>query len=163
MITMIQDNLTLLFHLPVLLHVLWGVVALIAAVSVFVDVIGGDRKGLRRARRMSVLVAIMLWLALFSGGFSYLEIYPLDKPLVKAGPLPWAHGFAMELKEHLFFSLLMLGTLLPITLRMPNLEVDRSGRRLVGWIAALVILLTLKMEGLGALVALGIKLGILAR
>jgi hypothetical protein len=118
---------------------------------------------LRRPRRAALWVAIMLWLALFSGSFSYLQIYPLDKSLVKAGPLPWAHDFAMETKEHMFFTLLMLGTFLPVSLRIPDLDVSRSGRRLVAWVAAMVIFLILTMEALGGLVAVGIKLGILAR
>ena len=68
----------------------------------------------------------------------------------------------METKEHLVIMLLMLVTYLPIA-AASNLLVSQDARRVVLWIAGIIVLLALMMEGDGAVIAMGVKMGLLAR
>jgi hypothetical protein len=68
----------------------------------------------------------------------------------------------METKEHLVLILLMLSTYLPIT-TAGNLSASQDARRVALWVAAVVALLALMMEGEGAVIAMGVKVGLLAR
>ena len=68
----------------------------------------------------------------------------------------------METKEHLVIMLLMLVTYLPIV-ATSNLAANKDARRVVLWVAAMVVLLALMMEGDGAIIAMGVKVGLLAQ
>lgn len=150
-------------ELTLMLHPTFGVLAMFAAVWVFVDVLNASPRNARRIRTVSVLLAVLLWLSYLSGGYWYVLFYPADKALIQAGPWPFAHRFFMETKEHLFFSLLLLGTYLPIAAADHGLVAGKSQRHLVLTLCALVVMLGLAMEGSGATVGLGVKLALLAR
>lgn len=107
-------------------------------------------------------MTVLVWLSFLFGGYWYVQYYAADKAIIKAGPWPFAHDFFMETKEHLFLTMLLLGTYLPISVQN-NLAADRGTRLLVLTVAALVVLLGLAMEGEGALVGLGVKMGLLGR
>ena len=62
--------------------------------------------------------------------------------MIKAGPWPFAHGFFMETKEHLFLVLLLLSTYLPLV-ASNDLVGSVASRRLVVLCAGLVVLLGL--------------------
>jgi len=68
----------------------------------------------------------------------------------------------MENKEHLFFTLLLLSTYLPIAASR-QLAADKGERNLVLVVCALIVALGLVMEGSGALVGIGAKVALLAR
>lgn len=67
----------------------------------------------------------------------------------------------METKEHLVIMLLMLVTYLPIA-AAGNLAASKDARRLVLWVAGAVVMLTFTMEGEGGIIAMGVKMGLLA-
>lgn len=144
------------------LHPTFGVLAVLAAVWVFVDALNAGTAPAARIRDAALVVTAFLWLSFLFGGYWYVQYYAADKAIIKAGPWPFAHGFFMETKEHLFFTLLLLGTYLPITVRN-DLAADRGARLLALTVAALVVLLGLAMEGAGALIGLGVKMGLLGR
>lgn len=146
-----------------MLHPTFGVLALIAAVWVFVEVLNTSQDNLGRIRTMSLVQAVLMWMAYLVGGYWYVQFYGADKAIINAGPWPFAHGFFMETKEHLFLVLLLLSTYLPITAFQRVLLIERSARRLTLTVAALIVLLVLAMEGAGAIVGLGVKMGLLAR
>lgn len=145
------------------LHPTFGVLALIAAVWVFVEVLNTSQDNLGRIRTMSLVQAAFIWLAYLFGGYWYVQFYDADKAIIKAGPWPSAHGFFMETKEHLFLVLLLLSIYLPVMAFQRALLIERGARRLTLTVAALIVLLVLAMEGAGAIVGLGVKMGLLAR
>ncbi|MBI4049575.1 MAG: hypothetical protein HY395_02040 [Candidatus Doudnabacteria bacterium] len=57
-----------------------------------------------RAVSFGAFVAFILtWVA---GGYYYVKYYgPLVKPIIQKSAAPWAHGVAMEAKEHIFLFL----------------------------------------------------------
>ena len=142
-------------------HVLFGVGCIIAAVWVFVDALNASETNLSRIRLVSRISAVFMWLAIFFGGYWYVFFYKTDKAIILKGPWPFAHSFFMETKEHLVILLLMLATYLPIA-ASNNLAVNKEARRLVLWVAAMVCLLGLMVEGHGAIIAMGVKVGLLA-
>jgi hypothetical protein len=142
-------------------HVLFGVACILTAVWVFVDVLNANQANLTRIRWLSRAAAVFMWLAFVVGGYWYVVFYSADKAIILKGPWPFAHNYFMETKEHLVIILLLLVTYLPIV-TANNLVESKEARRLALWVAALIPLLGLMMEGHGAVIAMGVKMGLLA-
>ncbi len=143
-------------------HVFFGVACLLATVWVFVDALNASEANSIRIRRISLAAAAAMWLAFLVGGYWYVTAYHSDKAVILKGPWPFAHNFFMESKEHLVIMLLLLATYLPIA-AAGNLAVNRDARRLVLWVAGLIILLAFTIEGEGGIIAMGVKVGLLAK
>ena len=95
-------------------------------------------------------------------GYWYVVFYKVDKTIILKGPWPFAHSFFMETKEHLVIMLLLLVTYLPIA-ASNNLAANQDARRVVLWVAGAIALLALMMEGEGAIIAMGVKVALLAK
>jgi uncharacterized membrane protein YwaF len=148
-------------ELVLMAHVMFGVACLVTTLWVFVDVLNVSAANQVRIRRMSCAAAVFMWVAFLIAGYWYVFSYPVDKAIILKGPWPFAHNFFMETKEHLFILLLMLVTYLPIA-ATNNLSTNKDARRVMLWVAGLVVLLALTMEGEGATIAMGVKMGLLA-
>jgi heme A synthase len=143
-------------------HVLFGVGCIVTAVWLFVEVWHAHEENLTRIRRVSWAEAILMWLAFLIGGGWYVVSYPVDKAIILKGPWPFAHNYFMETKEHLVIMLLVLVTYLPIA-ASNNLAANTEARRVVLWVAAAIVLLALLVEGHGAIIAMGVKVALLAK
>ena len=148
-------------ELTLMLHVTFGIFAVIASVWVFVDTLNARPDNQSRIRCASIAVAVFLWLTYLVGGYWYVVHYGPDKALIKAGPWPFAHGFFMETKEHVFLMLLLLGTYLPIA-AFNDLAASKGARVVTLWVSALVVVTGLAMEGAGAFISMGVKVALLA-
>ncbi|EKO3463786.1 hypothetical protein ACEPEE_000632 [Vibrio fluvialis] len=144
-----------------MLHPTFGVLALIAAVWVFVDTLNATDTNSDRIRNMSVLVAVLMWLTYIAGGYWYVVFYGGEKAIIKQGPWPFSHSFYMEMKEHIFLMLLLLSTYLPIV-AWNDIVNQLPSRKLLLWTSAIVIVLSLVMEGAGAIISMGVKVSLLA-
>jgi len=142
-------------------HVLFGVGCIVTAVWLFVDILHASEANLNRIRNLSRAAAVFMWLAFLIGGYWYVIFYAADKAIILKGPWPFAHRFFMETKEHLVIMLLLLVTYLPIA-ASNNLAVNKEARRLVLWLTAVIALLGLMIEGHGAIIAVGVKVALLA-
>ena len=143
-------------------HVLFGVACVVAGVWVFVEVLNASTANVERIKWASRIAAVCMWLSFIAGGYWYVVHYPADKAVILKGPWPFAHEYFMETKEHLVIILLLLATYLPIAASNP-LATNRDARRLVLWVAALIPLLGLMVEGHGAIIAMGVKVALLAK
>lgn len=148
-------------ELLLMAHVSFGVLCLLATVWVFVDTLQASEANLARIKWLSRLAASAMWLAFLVGGWWYVTLYPADKAIILKGPWPFAHNLFMETKEHLVILLLLLTTYLPIV-AADNLATNKAARKLTLWVAALIVLLALTMEGEGAFIAMGVKVALLA-
>src|SRR5208282_6843172 len=135
-------------ELVLMAHVMFGVACLISTLWVFVDVLNASEANQHRIRRMSCAAAVFMWIAFVIAGYWYVFSYKVDKTIILKGPWPFAHSFFMETKEHLVIMLLMLATYLPIA-ASNNLVASKDARRLVLWVAGIIPLLGLMIEGHG--------------
>lgn len=146
-------------------HVLFGVLGILASVWVLVELLNLNEGNLKRLKLLSIYTSIFIWLSYLLGGWWYKVYYGVedigDKFIIKAGPFPEAHTFFMEAKEHIFFILLLLSTLLPIIVHNKNLVADKNIKKLTLTVTIIILILGLGMEGFGSLIAKGVKMGLL--
>jgi len=149
-------------ELILMAHVFFGVACIVTTVWLFVDVLHADESNLNRIRKTSCAAAVFMWLSFLIGGYWYVVSYKVDKAIILKGPWPFAHSFFMETKEHLVIILLLLATYIPIA-ASNNLAVDKAARRVVLGVASGIVLLALLIEGNGAIIAMGVKVALLAK
>jgi hypothetical protein len=147
-------------ELILMAHVVFGMVCLLSAVWVFVEALHASESNQGRIRMMSRLSAAAMWLAFLVGGYWYVVFYKVDKAIILKGPWPFAHSFFMETKEHLVILLSLLATYLPIA-SANNLAASKDARRVVLWVTGLMVVMALMMDGDGAIIAMGVKVGLL--
>ena len=140
-------------------HPTFGVLGIIAAVWIFVEALNADEANAGRIKTAAYAVTLFIVLAWLVGGYFYVLDYGADKAIIMAGSWSWAHSFFMETKEHLFFIPLILALYLPIVARL-NLAVDRSARAMVMAVSALIVLSGLAIEGAGAIISFGVRVGL---
>lgn len=145
-----------------MLHPAFGVLAMIAAVWVYVETLNASEANEERIRTVSKAMAVFMWLAYLIGGYWYIVYYGGDKAIIKAGPWPFSHGFFMETKEHLFLMLLLLATFVPIA-TTGNIVRNAGTRAVVLWTSALTVLMALAIEGAGAFISMGVKVALLPK
>jgi hypothetical protein len=150
-----MDNNVLL-----LIHPALGGMATLAALWVFVDTLNVSETTVSRIKKVSILCAVLLWLTYIIGGYWYVVYYAPEKAIIKGGPWPFAHNFFMETKEHVFLMLLLLATYLPIA-ASNNLARNKMARKVVLWVAGLIVPISLSMEGSGAILSIAVKIGLL--
>ncbi len=143
-------------------HVAFGMLCILTGLWVFVDTLNARETSLGRIRGVSLATAVSMWLAYLIGGYWYVVFYGGDKALILKGPWPFSHNFFMESKEHLVLMLLMLATYLPIAASQ-NVVSNKSARKVVLWVAGLIVLIGMAMDGSGAIIGMGAKLAAVAK
>ena len=146
-----------------MVHVALGVIGIMLAVALFVDVLNVNEGNIERIKKLSLAVAILIVLAYIIGGYWYVVFYGYDRDIIKAGQWPWAHNYFMEVKEHLFFMMLLLGIYLPIAVYRNTPLMEKEKRCLVLGICALIIVLGFFMEGAGGIIGKGVTMGLMGR
>ena len=144
-------------------HVALGVVGILFAVALFMDVLNAHEGNIERIKKLSLAVAVFIVLAYIIGGYWYVVYYGHDRDIIKAGQWPWAHNFFMEVKEHVFFSVLLLAIYLPIAVYGYVPLADKPKRNLILGISALIVLLGFFMEGAGGIISKGVTMGLMGR
>jgi heme A synthase len=141
-------------------HVLLGILGILFAVALFVDVVNASEKNSGRIKKLSLAVCVLIVLAYLIGGYWYVVYYGGDRDIIKAGKWSWAHNYFMEVKEHVFFFLLLLALYLPIaTYRIGSL-IEKKNRNLILAICALIILIGLFMDGAGGIISRSVTIGL---
>lgn len=137
-------------------HPTFGVLAILASVWVFVELLNANAENRSRARTAAVVVTVCMVAAWVLGGYWYVNFYYADKAVILKGPWPWAHNVIMETKEHLFFIPLVLALYLPIVMRDDFVR-SLTARYMAMAVAVLIIGSGLAIEGGGALINAGAK------
>ena len=147
-------------HTLIGLHAVLGEVGALAFLWVFVELLNPNESRLRRARIAALLGILFLAGAWFFGGFYYVTEYGAAvKPIIKSGPIPWAHSIITETKEHVFLFLPFLAILTWGLLKRYQNEFiqKRNFRMTVLLISGLVVLLAFAMAGMGFLISSGFR------
>jgi predicted membrane channel-forming protein YqfA (hemolysin III family) len=142
-------------------HVLFGMLFILAGVWLFVDVLHASEANQGRIRTVSIAAAVLMWVAYLVGGYWYVSFYAPDKAIILKGPWPFAHSFFMEMKEHVVIMLLLLATYLPIA-AASNTATNKAARKIVLWVVGLMVLIGVAIDGAGAIIGIGVKVGLLA-
>jgi hypothetical protein len=146
-----------------MVHVALGVIGIMFAVALFVDVLNVNEGNIERIKKLSLAVGVLIVLAYIIGGYWYVVYYGHDRDIIKAGQWPWAHNYFMEVKEHLFFMMLLLGIYLPIAVYRNAPLMEKEKRCLVLGICALIVVLGFFMEGAGGIIGKGVTMGLMGR
>ncbi|MDO8520871.1 MAG: hypothetical protein Q7S52_02035 [bacterium] len=141
-------------------HAFLGEAGALMFLWVLVELLNPAPERLRRARIAAFLGTLLLCAAWVVGGYYYVEFYgPFVKPVIKAGPMAWAHSIAIETKEHVFLFLPFLAFLafgLLTTLRDELLTNDRL-RIAIICLSGLIVLIAFAMAGFGFVVTSGFR------
>jgi hypothetical protein len=86
----------------------------------------------------------------------YVLYYSADKALIKAGPWAFGHDFFIETKEHVFLMFLLLALYLPIA-ASGKLSSSKAARKIVLWVARLIVPISLSMEASGPIISIAVK------
>jgi len=146
-----------------MLHVVLGVLGILFAVALFMDTLNFNEGHFERTKKISLAVAVCIVLSYLIGGYWYVVYYGHDRDIIKAGQWPWAHNYFMEVKEHLFFLILILSVYLPIAVYRNVPLTDKKKRNLILGISALIVLLGLFTEGAGGIISKGVTFGLMGR
>ncbi|MFH1091727.1 MAG: hypothetical protein V1742_09185 [Pseudomonadota bacterium] len=141
-------------------HVLFGMLCIVSAVWLFVEVLNSSENNQQRIRIISYLVPFFMWLSFLIGGYWYIVHYGADKAVILKGPWKFSHTFFMEMKEHVVIMLLLLTTYLPIAASV-NLARNKTTRKMLLWVVGLVILIGIAMDGAGAIIGIGVKVALM--
>ncbi len=147
-------------NLPLMFHATLGLFFILGTLWIFVDTLNVNENNIARIRALSLGVAVVMWLAYLVGGYWYVLYYTPEKDIILKGPWPFAHDFFMETKEHLVFMIVMLATFLPILASNDFLR-SKGVRSLMLWVAGLMIVIGIAMEGAGAIISIGAKIALL--
>ena len=121
----------------------------------FVELLNPTATRMKRAKIACVIGLILIMLSWLAGGYYYVNIYgPEVKPLIKEGPIPWAHLVFTETKEHIFLFIPILSML--ITTILFNVDINKARKSLL-MLLGLVILLGLSMAGMGYIISTGAR------
>lgn len=147
-------------HTLIGLHAGLGEIGALASLWVFVELLNMSEVSLRRAR-IAALIAVIFFIGSWVvGGYNYLTDYATAvKPLIKSGPLPWAHLVITETKEHVFLFLPFLAIIEWSLLAKYKKELlsDQNFKKVALYISFLTVLLALSMVGMGVLISSGFR------
>jgi hypothetical protein len=142
----------------VLLHSISGGLSALILVWIIIETLYPTDRSLARARIASYAASFLItagcWIA---GGYNYLTAYGSQvKPVILAGPHPWAHEVVMETKEHIFVFLPIIDFALSITLSALDRDTflgDAKFRRALTMTTCLALFMVLLMFLMGALIS----------
>lgn len=142
----------------VLLHSISGGLSALVLVWIIVETLYPTDRSLSRVRIASYLAALLIttgcWIA---GGYNYLTAYGSQvKPVIMAGPHPWAQEVVMEAKEHIFIFLPIIAFALSITLSTLDRDTflgETKFRRAMTMTACLSLFMVLLMFLMGAIIS----------
>lgn len=142
------------------LHAVLGEVGALAFLWVLVEMINPSEARLRRAQLAALLGTLFLVGAWIAGGYYYVTEYgTLVKPVIKGGPLPWAHSVITETKEHVFLFLPFLAVFVWGFLKRYKDEFMQNAdyRKAVLIVSGLIVLLAFAMAGMGFIISSGFR------
>ncbi|MBI2984926.1 MAG: hypothetical protein HYY50_04875 [Candidatus Kerfeldbacteria bacterium] len=125
------------------IHVLAGLAGTAGFYGAWFNLLRGA-KNFRALRAESMTGLIMILVSWVTGAVYYVTYYGATvKPLIKAGPYPWAHAFLMEWKEHVFLFLPFLAAVVTIAIWRvsPGDQLPDGTRRWLGWLCGLIVFL----------------------
>lgn len=151
--------MTTLFAATLILHVLFGLLGLIASFWVTFHLFGAihNHRTLVRSSALAFISYILSW---FAGGWYYWKYYgAIVKPKIVGGDYVWAHAIFMEVKEHIFLFLPFASLCIFVILWLAGDSLRDNGllRRRVAMLSFFVTLLATIVTLSGVLITGGAR------
>ncbi|MBS3174419.1 hypothetical protein J4440_00900 [Candidatus Woesearchaeota archaeon] len=145
------------------IHAAFGELGIFAFLWCLVEIININEQRIKRAKIAALIGTFFIILSWIFGGFYYTNYYGNEvKPIIKEGPIPWAHNVIMEAKEHIFLFLPFLSILSTAILFKKSKNLDKYKKGLIILIA-IIILIGFTMAGMGYLISTGARAGLEAK
>lgn len=139
-------------------HVFFALLSMLAAAFGLGMLITGKIDN-DKFRKLAIILAILVWLSWFAVAPVYTQQYGIDKGKIKAYPeTVAAHAIGMESKEHIFYTGLILATIVPIIAYSVDIEESKGARKLMISILLLLILGGITLDALGAWISIAAKI-----
>ena len=106
---------------------------------------------------LSLAIAVLLWITWITAGWYYVLHYGVDKAVIKAGAMDWAHKVVMETKEHIFYTGLVLGTALPLAVHNLKEKIKKGEGKLIFHMILALIIGDLFLDLLGGAISIAAK------
>ena len=142
------------------IHAIVGELGVFAFLWVLVELINPTEQRIKRAKIAAILGVILFFMSWAVGGYNYIAFYSADvKPIIKEGPIPWAHSIFTETKEHVFLFLpfLSLLTLGLIYQHKDILTLNNDIKVSILLLSGFIVLIGLSMAGMGFLISTGAR------
>ncbi len=112
-----------------------------------------------KIRKVALLIAILVWISWFTVAPVYTQEYGVDKSKIKSYPeTVAAHAIGMETKEHIFYTGLILATIIPIIAYTTDIAGNKAAKKLMLSLFILLILGGILLDALGAWISIAAKL-----
>ncbi|MBI4176407.1 MAG: hypothetical protein HY518_04325 [Candidatus Aenigmarchaeota archaeon] len=144
-------------------HAALGELAILASLWVFVELLNPSQERVKRAKIGAIAIVVFLFASWVAGGTYYVNTYgPSVKPIIKAGPQPWAHAIFTETKEHVFLFLPFMSILLLAIISRYGAAMlkDRSMQYAALALSLAIFLIALSMVGMGYVISTGVRAGL---
>ena len=146
----------------IVVHAFLGELGLVCFVWVFVEMLNPTPSRLKRAKIASFFGVVFFFVSWIVGGYYYSTDYgSLVKPVIKAGPQPWAHSIITEVKEHVFLFLPFLAILnYTLIIRFSShLKGDKDARvrKAILYLSVLILFIGALMGAMGYLISSGYR------
>lgn len=99
-------------------------------------------------------------LSFLAGGLYYVLYYQDEKQIILNGPAPHAHTFFMEVKEHVFFILVLLSLYLFVITRGLHATINDHKIKLIKMTLMAIFALGFFMIAFGEFIDAGVKSGL---
>ncbi|MHA1993967.1 MAG: hypothetical protein ACW97Z_05465 [Candidatus Hodarchaeales archaeon] len=151
-------------------HATLGSFAAFSSVWLYVELLHAKNENVTRVKFLSIAVTVFVWISYLIGGLFYVNDYStLDKYIIKgssdlgfAGSTwTFAHAFFTETKEHFFLIGVFLVLFLVLLAYRTNFVNDPKANRLMRSIVGTLVIGGIVMEGWGAIMAMGVRLGMI--
>ncbi len=141
-------------------HVFTAVLVMIFSVLMFGETLWGGSP--KRMRIYGIMIIIFAVLTYALAGWWYVVYYGPDKQVIINGEMAWAHALVMETKEHVFIAGFWFSVVLGLFGYFASEEqLDNPYyRKTVALLAIFLIVGVLLLEGMGAIITAGLKIGL---
>ncbi len=156
-------------ELLILIHASTGMLATVTSVWLTVELFHAkNNTNVQRIKYGAILVNIFVWLSYIIGGWYYVFDYSsVDKYIINGSidlnfsgsAWTFAHGFFTESKEHFYFIGILIALYLLMLAYRTNFVSDEKARRLMLVLAITLIIGGMILEGFGAIMSMGVRLG----
>ncbi len=136
-------------------HIILGLIAIAALYAVWMGLLK-KRLAARFLAWSAWISAISFFLSWLSGGYYYVVHYgKAVKPLIKAGPYPWAHTVVMEAKEHIFLFLPFCALVIALAISFlgPKIEEYPVIRRALAFLTGIAVFVGIAITLSGVLIS----------